>query len=123
MPTGLLLDLLIGAGVLLFGIGSGAYGMYEIDQGKYQALVAQHASEDAARTAASLKQFQDIAKQINDAAQRYVVFQGSLGNQIDLITKDLHNVTSKRLPVDCKPDVGRLRVLHDAITAANSASR
>ncbi len=109
------------AAALLIGIGATHYADSVYYGGRISTMKADYAAQDAARTNAELKQFQDISKQITTAATDFLSNQGLLGTKIDTITKDLQNVQAKKpLPANCKPDSNRVRVLSSAIAAANS---
>lgn len=69
-----------------------------------------------------LAQFSKDAAGIHGAAQAYVSQRSDVDAKFAALSKDLKNATkAKPLPVDCKPDAGRVRSLAAAISAANSA--
>ena len=76
-----------------------------------------------AEAAASLKKFQDTAKTIEAASGAYVAEQTVLKGQFDVIAKDLKDVQAKTpLPAGCRLAPERLRVIRNAVSAANAAT-
>ena len=76
---------LIGVGALAFIIGGVSVGWatHAIDNGSYQKLVAQKATDDAARATAAVKQMEVWGKQMHDAAAAYNAALPTLSTQID----------------------------------------
>lgn len=71
---------------------------------------------------ASNKQFRDNTQRINDASSVYATNTNQLSLQLDEIGKDLkHAEHLAPLPVDCRPDAGRVRVLSQAVDAVNAS--
>ena len=92
-------------------------GHIRIEFAEYKAQVAQekvHAAADAlaALSAASV--------QLRAAADRAAVANVSLKPELNAIRKELKHATP--LPVDCRPDAGRMRQLASAIDATNHAA-
>jgi len=116
-------SLIGGAILILIGTGAGAYGASIYYGGRIAQMERDTAIADKARATADLKQYTDIATQIQAAARDMLKGSGVLNGQMDTIAKDLENVHSKKpLPRDCKPTVDRVRNLSSAIAAANSAA-
>lgn len=116
---------LIGVGVLsalIAGVGVG-WAVSTVKNGQIASIKAEQAQANAAAAQAMLKKFQDQAAVIVSAAQAYAMVQGDLDLKIGDIQKGLKSVIAKRpLAVGCKPDADRLRILTDAVAAANAAS-
>jgi len=53
-------------------------------------------------------------------ADEYRSIQSALGTRLDAIQKELKN--AKPLPADCRPYVGRVRMLSNAVDAAKQAA-
>lgn len=67
--------------------------------------------------------FRDATKKVNEAATEHVRNTDELNKQIAELKKELaHAKKNRPVPADCRPDADRLRVLKDAITAANTAA-
>ena len=67
--------------------------------------------------------FRDVTKKINDNANEYLGNSEQLKKQIAELKKELaHAKKNRPVPADCRPDADRLRVLKDAVTAANTAA-
>lgn len=62
------------------------------------------------------------AEAINRQAKAYSENAEKLNNQIASLKKELAHAKKPPLPLDCRPDAGRLRILRDAVTAANAAT-
>jgi hypothetical protein len=116
---------LIGVGALALiigGVGAG-WAVAKIKDAQIDSIQAADAKADADRAKAVLAKFEIDAQRIMVAAQSYALVQGALDLKIGDIQKGLKSVIAKRpLAVGCKPDADRLRVLTDAVTAANTAA-
>lgn len=67
--------------------------------------------------------FRDATKKVNEAATEHVRNTDELNKQIAELKKELaHAKKNRPVPADCRPDADRLRVLADAVTAANTAA-
>lgn len=85
-------------------------------------ITADRANEHAAASNAALEKMTGAAKAINDAATQSAETADALKHEFAKLDKERKAyVKSHPLPVDCKPDVGRMRSLEQAINAANSA--
>lgn len=115
---------LIGGAVLLaIGAAGGGYAVSVVYGARIAQMERDKAAEDKARAIADLKQYRDIADQVQAAARDMLKGSEALNGQIDVVVKDLKNVQAKKpLPANCKPDAGRVRNLDSAIAAANSAA-
>lgn len=77
----------------------------------------------ADRAETALDTLNTAINKMNTAAGDYIIARDNLRLQMDAITKELKNVQAKNpLPVDCRPDAGRLRSLQAAVDAANRAA-
>ena len=67
--------------------------------------------------------FRDATKMINEESNQYVRKTYELKKEIDTLKKGLADAKKNRpLPVECKPDPDRLRVLAEAVHTANRAA-
>jgi hypothetical protein len=72
--------------------------------------------------AASLNQLQGFISKMDAAGGDYSAALAQINADFDALKKEFANATLKPLPADCKPDAGRLRVLTDAVAAANKGA-
>ena len=87
-------------------------------------LSAYQEAEKVERIQSNADHFRDATKKINAEASQYSGNSGQLEKQITELKKELSNAQkNNRVPVDCSPDGNRLRVLKDAVRAANTAAR
>ena len=85
-------------------------------------LSASYQAEKAEVVQASADHFRDASKKVNDSANEYLRNTEQL-EQIAELKKELaHAKKNNPLPADCRPDADRLRVLKDAVRAANTAA-
>jgi len=73
-------------------------------------------------TEAALNKLSNIIISMHMADTEYFQSLSDINRQYDEIRKEMKNV-KKPLPVDCKPDNERVRILSRAIDAANSATQ
>ena len=67
--------------------------------------------------------FRDTTKMVNETATEHVRNTDELNKQIAELKKELaHAKKNRPVSADCRPDPDRLRVLADAVTAANTAA-
>lgn len=86
-------------------------------------LSASYQQEKSEVVQANADHFADASKQINESAKDYVGKSEQLEKQIAELKKELaHAKKNRPLPVECRLDADRLRVLKDAVTAANTAA-
>ena len=121
MFAGLYGYLIAAGGAFVFGGALVGWGVHAIDNGAYQSLKAENATQIAAANAAALKQVEAWASQMHDAALAYTNSQTVLNDQIDTIQSELRNVKT-RLPAGCKPDADRLHLIQSAVAASNAAT-
>lgn len=70
---------------------------------------------------ASLAQLQSFIASMHNADVGYNAALDALAAKFAPLQKELQDaIAAKPLPVDCRPDSGRLRVLTDAVAAANN---
>ena len=86
-------------------------------------LSSSYQAEKAEVVQANADHFRDATKMINDLANEYLGNSEQLEKQIAELKKELaHAKKNRPVPVECRPDSDRLRVLKDAVTAANAAA-
>ncbi|VVE27925.1 hypothetical protein PPN31114_03498 [Pandoraea pneumonica] len=113
--------------LLLLGVLAGFGGGWVVNGWRMTAAIAEerHArAEDRASAAeAALADFVKGADLVRDAAKSYTDERAAIVGKLDQLSKDLKNYANEKpLPVDCRPDAGRLRSLSDAIDAAKQAA-
>lgn len=115
---------LIIAGVVTVVLGFGAG--WSINGWRLESKVAT-VQKDAAETRAAsanaaLDQLAGRMDAMNTSATAVRLDVSTLAVKMDQIRKEQKNAQAQApLPVDCKPDAGRLDRLRDAVTAANAA--
>lgn len=117
--------LLAGLALLLAMALAGAAGWFT-NGWRHDAEIAElqraHAEFRATLSEAALANVQADAAVIRTAATEFAAIQSTLTPRISALTKELHNArTTRPLPVDCRPDVGRVQNLDAAIDAANKS--
>ena len=86
-------------------------------------LVADSTTEKLSAVQANADHFADVSRKVNEAAAEHVSKTYKLEEKIKELQKELADAKKNRpLPVECRPDPNRLRVLKDAVTAANTAA-
>lgn len=86
-------------------------------------MEAAASNADKDRANLSLAQFTADADRIHESADAFSKLQPLIETEFAKLSKDFHNATSAHpLPVDCKPDVERLRFLSAAVAQANAAA-
>jgi len=125
MPTWLLSPYAwLGIALAVIGIaGAGAYAGARWEKGN--TLKAEKALSDfkAAQADEALKKFKTDADRIVTASDAYTANVTTLKGSIDGIATELKNVQAKNpLPHGCKPGPDRLRVIGNAVSAANAAT-
>lgn len=111
----------IGAALLAAGIfaaGWAANGWRkdaEIDR-----LKTASAQADLASANQALGDLRTASATIREKADEFAGIQTTLGAKLDAIRKDLKN--APKLPADCRPDAGRVRLMSDAVDAAKQAA-
>ena len=84
---------------------------------------ADSTTEKLSAVQANADHFRDATKMVNDSANEYLGNSEQLEKQIAELKKELaHAKKNRPVPADCRPDPDRLRVLKDAVTAANTAA-
>lgn len=119
-PWGYLAAAVIAAGLA----GGGTYYLtsrgYQIEIGKLKLAQAQ---SQTISVAASLSQLQKFISTMHSAATDYNSSTQILLGRLDALQKEFHNATlAKPLPPDCRPDATRVRLLSEAVAAANATS-
>lgn len=86
-------------------------------------LAADSTTEKLSAVQAGADHFRDVSRKVNEAATEHVSKTYKLEEKIKELQKELADAKKNRpLPADCRPDPDRLRVLKDAVTAANTAA-
>jgi hypothetical protein len=114
-----------GLGLLLAMALAGAAGWFT-NGWRHDAEIAElqraHAEFHATLSEAALANVQADAAVIRTAATEFAAIQSTLTPRMSALTKELHNArTTRPLPVDCRPDAGRVQNLDAAIDAANKS--
>lgn len=113
------------AGVVILMAGASATTYYiknNADTVKLQKVQLAYSQAQTANVTASLTQLQGFIASMHAADANYGAALDSINAQFAKLKKDLANAKLNPLPVDCKPDVGRLRVLTGAVAAANQGA-
>jgi hypothetical protein len=71
----------------------------------------------------TLEQMQFTSGLIAERAREFTRQDDTLGREMTRIRKELRNALHTPLPDGCRPDPERMRVLQQAVTAANAAAR
>lgn len=118
------LALKIGAAVLAASllIGGGFYAGYRWQEGAIANLKLADSQEQTANIKASLVQLQDFIGTMHAADTDYGTKLDAINAQFAFLNTELSHATHTPLPADCKPDADRLRVLSDAVSAANQSA-
>ena len=86
-------------------------------------MSADSTTEKLSAVQAEADHFRDATKMINDSANEYLRNTEQLERQIAELKKELADAKKNRpLPVECRPDPDRLRVLAEAVHTANRAA-
>ena len=86
-------------------------------------LSSAYQAEKAEMAQANADHYADASKKVNENANEYLRNTEQLEKQITELKKELANAKKNNpLPADCRPDADRLRVLKDAVRAANSTA-
>ena len=108
-------------------IGCFMMGVY-ITHNHYSAVISDMKAtqaESIAQTAKNdLQSFKDVANSIKESAASATIEKDNLDVKLSSISKQIKALDKQKpLPVDCKPDDGRMLQLKDAIESTNSAIR
>lgn len=112
----------VAAAVIAAGLATAGtyYVVHNVDVVKLQAVQIADSKAQTASISASLAQLQGFIGTMHAADADYGAELDAINAQFKNLKLELHNATLKPLPADCKPDAGRVRVLSDAIAAANA---
>ena len=99
------------------------YVVHNVDEVAIGKLKLAASMADTASVKASMAQLQGFITTMHTADAGYQSDMAAVNNAFAIIQKEFNNAKAiAPLPVDCKPDAGRLRVLTDAVGAANAHS-
>ncbi|MCZ4064125.1 hypothetical protein NB636_01165 [Oxalobacter aliiformigenes] len=108
--------LLVGIACLIIGFVAGWLG-------NGWRMSTDSTTEKLSAVQANADHFADVSRKVNEAATEHVRNTDELNKQIAELKKELaHAKKNHPVPADCRPDADRLRVLKDAVTAANTAA-
>lgn len=86
-------------------------------------LSADSTTEKLSAVQSNADHFRDATKMVNETATEHIRNTDELNKQIAELKKELANAKKNRpLPVECRPDPDRLRVLAEAVHTANRAA-
>ena len=86
-------------------------------------MSSSYQAERAEVVQANADHFADVSRKVNEAATEHVSKTYELKKEIDILKKELADAKKNRpLPVECRPDSERLRVLVEAVHTANRAA-
>ena len=86
-------------------------------------LAADSTTEKLSAVQSNADHFRDATKMVNETATEHIRNTDELNKQITELKKELaHAKKNRPVPADYRPDPDRLRVLKDAVTAANTAA-
>ena len=84
---------------------------------------ADSTTEKLSAVQAEADHFADVSRKVNEAATEHVSKTYKLEEKLKELQKELADAKKNRpLPVDCRPDPDRLRVLAEAVHTANRAA-
>lgn len=105
-------------GACLFAAGWTANGWRK--DAEIAELTVARAQADLASANQALGDLRTASTTIREKADEFAGIQTTLGAKLDAIRKDLKN--APKLPTDCRPDAGRVRLMSDAVDAAKQAA-
>lgn len=86
-------------------------------------MSSSYQAEKAEVVQANADHFADVSRKVNEAATEHVSKTYKLEEKIKELQKELADAKKNRpLPVECRPDHDRLRVLAEAVHTANRAA-
>lgn len=86
-------------------------------------MSSSYQAEKAEIVQANADHFADVSRKVNEAATEHVSKTYKLEEKIKELQKELADAKKNRpLPVECRPDSERLRVLVEAVHTANRAA-
>jgi len=100
-------------------VGATYYVVHNANAAEIANLHTAAAETKADNVSAALAQLTGFISNMHNADAGYNSDLASIKNQFAALELEFKNATVKPLPLDCKPDVGRLRILSAAVTAAN----
>lgn len=114
----------VAAAVIAAGLAAGAtyYVVHNADVVKLQAVQLADSKAQTVSVTASLTQLQGFISAMDAAGGDYTAALAQINADFAALKKEFADATVKPLPADCRPDAGRLRVLTDAVAAANKGA-
>lgn len=113
-------------GLFVLALGGASAGTWyivsNIDAAKLEAVQLADSKAQTANISASLSQLQGFIGSMHSADVSYNATLDAINTQFTNLKQELSNATRTPLPADCKPTVDRLRVLSDAVSAANQGA-
>ena len=86
-------------------------------------MSSSYQAEKAEVVQANADHFRDATKKVNDSANEYLRNTEQLEKRIAELKKELaHAKKNNPVPVECRPDPDRLRILAEAVHTANRAA-
>ena len=86
-------------------------------------MSADSTTEKLSAVQAEADHFRDATKKVNDSANEYLRNTEQLEKRIAELKKELaHAKKNNPVPVECRPDPDRLRILAEAVHTANRAA-
>lgn len=83
-------------------------------------LTAARAQADLTSANQAIGDLRTASTTIREKADEFAGIHTTLGAKLDAIRKELKN--APKLPADCRPDAGRVRLMSDAVDAAKQAA-
>ncbi len=114
----------IAAAVLAGAVAASStwYVTHKIDSAQLLAVQLADSKAQTVSVAASLIQLQGFISKMDAAGGDYSAALAQINADFAALKKEFANATLKPLPADCRPDAGRLRVLTNAVAAANKGA-
>lgn len=112
----------VAAAVFAAGLASaGTYFVeHSIEEKKVSDLKTSIANQKADNATQALAQLSSFISRANLASADYSTALDGINARFAALTQGFKDATRKPLPVDCRPDAGRVSILAAAIAAANA---
>ena len=116
MPWRAIVTALLAAGIFAAGWATNGWRK----DAEIAELTAARAQADLTSANQAIGELRTASTTIREKADEFAGIQTTLGAKLDAIRKDLKN--APKLPADCRPDAGRVRLMSDAVGAAKQAA-